>query len=681
MLLAMSGYYEKEKEFILECLGTPGFRDVFMWEVSKGRPLRWDGYRIAQFFNPDKRDFNAMQFLAAKLNHLAQTLRFPKNPIHEAAIYFWLWRRCFKSGDMACYPESPKDEPIRPAIDNNYSDKRTWSGQWTLFYLMYLDSLTWHFPDLFKLDPFEKNKEFAPREKYIFGEVCRQLCGVRTSFARVFHDRAGSEAEYRDICSHCAKKYWAERFHKVEKHPALVLALSFYANGFASFKMESNQKRDAEKLNADYLFDLLDRATNYRVFVPEEDWEARALFFILAQWLFLSDRRITPPTLEEHIFAILYLRFYRQGVDAYFKRESMSAIWDGIPYDKKEDVAVYYRRLLADTRNKAAEGWPNARISDYPEVDNGAVFGEVFHDLVRAKDYKRLDLLLKEDVVYAPYRNVELLWAASHSKRMFNRLLKVKTIPENEPPCIDKWEDALKADVIDGWRTLPFSELKWSKAAVRTILSDGVYSTLYLSASSSLLSSAVSDNSQKGIARLRAYVEVLGLDPREGKKDSECRRGADQNASDENGLPKGEAEGGSGQDSDKFPSLLEEAILADNEQAVAYLLEHGCKPRYTGLRWTTLGHAVYKGNLRIIKMLLDAGADPNHPTSGCNYYPAAWAIYAKRADILEMLIDAGARPFPQNNYCWYNLDEEATAFWKKQSPKVRQFVEAGMTKG
>ena len=167
----------------------------------------------------------------------------------------------------------------------------------------------------------------------------------------------------------------------------------------------------------------------------------------------------------------------------------------------------------------------------------------MFHDLVRAKDYKRLDLLLKEDVVYAPYRNVELLWAASHSKRMFNRLLKVKTIPENEPPCIDKWEDALKADVIDGWRTLPFSELKWSKAAVRTILSDGVYSTLYLSASSSLLSSAVSDNSQEGIARLRAYVEVLGLDLHEGKKESESRPGADQNLFDEDGLPKRPKEG------------------------------------------------------------------------------------------------------------------------------------------
>lgn len=684
----MSCDCDKEKEFILKCLGTPGFRDVFMWEVSKGRPLRWDGYRIVKFFNIDKCISNEKfgdgsfmyDFLDRKLYDLARTMRFPVNPIHEAALYFWLWRRYVKSDGMQCFPESPADDSLRPNY-NDYDNGVSCAGQWTIFYMMYLDSLAWRFPDAFKLDPFEKNKEVTPREKYIFGEVCRQLCGVRSDTARVFSSRTGSKMEYRNICSHCEKKYWAVRFHKAEKHPALVLALSFYANGFASFKTESNQKRDAEKLNADYLFDLVDWATNYRVFVPEEDWEARVVFFILAQWLFLSDRRDSQPSLEEHIFAILYLRFYRQGVDDYFKRESMSAIWDGIPYEKKEDVAVYYRRLLADARNKAAEAWPDAKVSDYPEVDNSAVFGEVFRDLVRAKDYKRLDLLLQEDVVYAPYRNVELLWAASHSKRMFNRLLKVKTIPENEPPCITKWEDVLEAEVIGGWRTLPVSELKWSKEAVRTILSDGAYSTLYLRASSSLLSSAVSDDAEKGIARLRAYVEVLGLDPREGKKDSECRRGADQNQFDEDGLPRGEAEGGSGQDSDDSPSLLEEAILADNEQAVVYLLEHGCKPRYTGLRWTTLGHAVYKGNLRIIKMLLAAGADPNHPTSGCNYYPAAWAIYAKRADILEMLIDAGARPFPQNNYCWYNLDEEATAFWEKQSPKVRQFVEAGMTKG
>lgn len=665
----MEVQHKEQKEFILECLETPGFREVFKWEVSSNRPLIWNGYKIAKFFNHGQKDFEEIPFLTDRLKQLVGTYRFPKNPIHEAALYFFLQRSCVKEGWMWCCPESPRDKDS------------TCLGHWSLFYLMYLDSLTWHFPEGFKAVSYGNSEAESPRAKYIFAEVCRQLCGARSDTARVFPSRTGSETEYRNICSHCAKKYWAVRFNNVEKHPALVLALSFYANGFASFKTESNHKPNADSLNADYLYDLVIRTTDYKVFIPEEDWEARAVFFILAQWLFLSDRRITEPTLEEHIFAILYLRFYRQGADEYFKRESMSTIWDGIPYEKKEDLAVYYRRLLTDTRNKAAELWPDAKISDYPEIDNGIVFGELFHDLVRVKDYKRLDLLLKEDVVCAPYRNVELLWAASHSKRMFNRLLKEKTIHENEPPCIDKWEDVLKADVIGGWRTLPVPELKWSKEAVRTILSEGVYSTLQLCASSSLLSSAVSDNSQEGIARLRAYVEVLGLDLHEGKKESESRPGADQNLFDEDGLPKGEAEEESGRDSDDYPSLLEKAILAENEQAVEYLLEHGCKPRYTGFRWTTLGHAVNKGNLRIIKKLLDAGADPNHPTSGCNYYPAAWAIYSKRADILEMLIDAGARPFPQNNYCWYNLDEEAAAFWKKQSPKVWQFVEAEMTKG
>ena len=127
------------------------------------------------------------------------------------------------------------------------------------------------------------------------------------------------------------RKYWSDQFEKAEKNPALVLALSFYANGFASFKTKSNHESDAEAKNAECLFNIVNHATNYRVFVPEADWEARALFFILAQWLFLSDRRTTEHTLEEHIFAILYLRFYRQGVDEYFKRESISAIWDSIP--------------------------------------------------------------------------------------------------------------------------------------------------------------------------------------------------------------------------------------------------------------------------------------------------------------------------------------------------------------
>lgn len=450
--------YDQQKNFILECLGTIGFRDAFRDNISIRQPLRWAGYRIAEFFNADVRNFDAMEFLEQKSIHVERTFRFPKNPMHEAALYFWLQRKYMKECWMDCPPESPPDES--PGDNND-----TWYRQWTLFYLMYLDSLTWHFPDEFKLDPFEKNTELVPRAKYIYGEVCRQLCGVRTSSTRLFHDRTGTEEEFRYICSHCMRKYWSDQFEKAEKNPALVLALSFYANGFASFKTKSNHETDAEVKNAECLFNIVNRATNYRVFVPEGDWEARALFFILAQWLFLSGRQTAEPTLEEHIFAILYLRFYRQGVDEYFKRDSISAIWDNIPYDKKEDVAMRYRRLLADTRNKAAASWPNARVSDCPEIeDDGIAIGMVFQELVREEQYEKLDVLLKGQAnLLGPYWRREMLWAASHSRKMYSYLQQYQPTPEcySKEECAE-WDYSM---ITDGWSKLSVDDLSWSSGA------------------------------------------------------------------------------------------------------------------------------------------------------------------------------------------------------------------------
>lgn len=654
----MSGYYEyeKEKEFILKCLGTPGFRDVFMWEVSKGRPLRWDGYRIVKFFNIDKCISNEKfgdgsfmyDFLDRKLYDLARTMRFPVNPIHEAALYFWLWRRYVKSDGMQCFPESPADDSLRPNY-NDYDNGVSCAGQWTIFYMMYLDSLAWRFPDAFKLDPFEKNKEVTPREKYIFGEVGRQLCGVRSDTARVFSSRTGSETEYRNICSHCAKKYWAVRFHKVEKHPALVLALSFYANGFASFKTESNQKRDAEKLNADYLFDLVDCATNYRVFVPEEDWEARAVFFILAQWLFLSDRRITEPTLEEHIFAILYLRFYRQGADEYFKRESMSAIWDRIPYEKKEDVAVYYRRLLADARNKAAELWPDARISDYPEIEkDGIAIGMAFQELVRKEQYEKLGVLIsKHSRILGHCWGRELLWAASHCKKKIYSYLQQHQSESTEAVGENAGGNQLIDMIIDGWSKLPVDDLVWSNGAIKQLLSPALYQWLIKCASRHMFSYVMPYGEPGQLARLKVYVEALKFDPNIGDT-------------------------GEYQYNASHPPLYRfiEHQSTESEKAVAYLLKHGANPNCGGHRCTSLGLAVAGNKLSLIKMLIDSGADVNLPST-TGRTPVRIAIDHKCARALGMLIKAGAQSVTiEDSY----FNGENVVFWLKQNKQIRQFL-------
>lgn len=640
MLIAMSWYHEKEKEFILECLGTPGFRDVFMCEVSSNRPLIWNGYKIARYFNHDQRDFQGIPFLTAKLMQLAKTFRFPKNPIHEAALYFFVQRWCFRDVWMDCYPESPVDETI---------DSDSFLGQWSICFLMYLDSLTWHFPEGFKMEPQLAREAEAPRAKYIFREVCRQLCGARSDTARVFPFRAGSETEYRNICSHCAKKHWAARFHNAEKHPALVLALSFYANGFASFKTESNHKPDADSLNADYLYDLVNRTTDYKVFIPEEDWEARAVFFILAQWLFLSDRRITEPTLEEHIFAILYLRFYRQGADEYFKRESMSAIWDGIPYDKKEDVAVYYRRLLADTRNKAAELWPDARISDYPEIaEDGIAIGRVFQELVRDEQYDKLDILIsKHSRILRPCWESELLWAASHCKKKVYSYLQQHQPESTESRGGKESGNQLIDMIIDGWSKLSVDELIWSNGAIKQLLSPALYQWLITCASRHMFSYVMPYGEPGQLARLKVYVETLKFDPNIGDT-------------------------GEYQYNASHPPLYRfiEHQSTESEESVAYLLEHGANPNCGGHRCTCLGLAVAGNRLRLMKMLIDSGADVNLPST-TGRTPVEVAIDHKRAKALELLINAGAQPIVlEDSY----FNGEHGIYWLKQSEQIRNFL-------
>ncbi len=80
--------YKQQKKFILKCLGTIGFRNVFMDHISIRQPLLWDGYKIAEFFNSGEKEFDAVKFLALKFNHVARTLSFPRKPIplHEEVL-------------------------------------------------------------------------------------------------------------------------------------------------------------------------------------------------------------------------------------------------------------------------------------------------------------------------------------------------------------------------------------------------------------------------------------------------------------------------------------------------------------------------------------------------------------------------------------------------------------------
>lgn len=624
--------YDEQKRHILECLGRKGLHELFGDEVCVCRPAMWDGYEIAHFYNPNKPNFDEMRFLDEKTEKVAETLEFPKNQIHEAALYFWL---CRHEVSHAGYGSS---NGLRLEADADGQIERcgeTYRIKWSLFFLMYLDSLTWKFPKTFLVGKkilIEQQNDDEPRMRYLYGAVCRQLCGVRTDSARVFYDRSASAEELKDISSKTERLWWDKLFVTSEKSPELILALSFHANGFAAYKTKSKPEDKVER--DEYLLGLIDRATNYRVNVPDDDWEARAVFFLLAQWLFFRRRCKLSDTLEGHVFAILYLRFYRQGVDEYLGRDSMRIIWNQIPYSEKEKTAQRFRRMLVDTRNSAARKWPDAETSDCPEVENSVAFGFAFSALVRKLDFKRLDMLLKEASVYAPYRDNELLWAACHSKKMYRRL--VKLVEKDEKIGYEDYDDEMKVDILKGWKALPIEDLAWSYETIKAILPTDKFEALMVSAQQLLRDDDVE------LPRLCAFLEVLHINPNRNPTDAAYDT--------------------------SYPPLAFAIHGGVNLEKARALLEHGANPNCGGHRWTCLCAAAQEKDTELLRLLLKAGASPNLPaTSGL--LPIVSAIRSRNVEALKLLVEAGANPASADGF-----DEETMDFWLSQPEDVRALL-------
>src|SRR5690349_13193365 len=57
--------------------------------------------------------------------------------------------------------------------------------------------------------------------------------------------------------------------------------------------------------------------------------------------------------------------------------------------------------------------------------------------------------------------------------------------------------------------------------------------------------------------------------------------------------------------------------------------------------WTALHTAARRGQLEIVRLLLEQGADPNAREAGDNTYPLHWAAAAGYAGVVRALLDAG----------------------------------------
>ena len=106
------------------------------------------------------------------------------------------------------------------------------------------------------------------------------------------------------------------------------------------------------------------------------------------------------------------------------------------------------------------------------------------------------------------------------------------------------------------------------------------------------------------------------------------------------------------------------------EKAISYLLAHGANPNCGGHRYTCLNLAITRNKLRLIKRLIDAGADVNLP-SASNYHPVKIAVERMNVKALRMLIKAGARPVAIDAP-YFN--GERGVFWLKQNKQIRSFL-------
>ena len=99
-------------------------------------------------------------------------------------------------------------------------------------------------------------------------------------------------------------------------------------------------------------------------------------------------------------------------------------------------------------------------------------------------------------------------------------------------------------------------------------------------------------------------------------------------------------------------SLLHRAARDGNESEVAALLAAGADiDLMSNCGYTALIYAITPGRIRVIKLLIDAGADMNTLSVEYNYlnnktplwHAVAYAPWTRRVAIVEMLIAAGAR--------------------------------------
>lgn len=291
--------------------------------------------------------------------------------------------------------------------------------------------------------------------------------------------------------------------------------------------------------------------------------------------------------------------------------------------------------------------WPDDMPSNYPEIDidpfGEIAFDELFDRTVRTNDIKKVKKLLKEAKPREYQYHNTVLWAATHSKSMYEHLSGLKS-SFGLAVHFDALSDEQMDELVSGWGELAIEEFEWSVGTVKTLLSPEAFD-LVLKNCTNLLAWGV-NKSPVDIRKIKAYLDYLGLDP--------------------------DGSHGALEYNDKHPPVYE-AVEQNNIELLKLLIEYGATVNCGGARKTSLGLAAFNGNVDIIKVLLNAGADPNLAAIN-DYTPLSAAVEADKEDSMRLLIQAGADPSKISHFVSNN--SEYAAAMKKMS-KISKLHQAG----
>lgn len=333
-------------------MNDKSYKEAFADAVYIAAPLRWNGYRMNAFMvYPNVAE--GVESVAAHCDEEVKSLRFGRNPMKIARFYFWL-QRMNKDYGSPCGPAPADDENGGPFF-----------SKWSLFYLMFFETERLSFPEFFG-DPWDEDVEWkwsrVVRGCYyqrIRAQVMRELCGIQKP------GRCVTGSPYSP--GHCIgffreplkEAHWICRYRP---DPGFTLALSFKANAYGEL-VTGGKDLERVKAFADEtagpvgIHGIMEEG---RLPIPDDDWSARFLFFLTARYLMDVEASGKDPMNDEtvmlRLFALLYLRFYRVGLDpSRLTRNRFRSDWDAIPFAAKESYAARCRKLLIKTRNSCAK--------------------------------------------------------------------------------------------------------------------------------------------------------------------------------------------------------------------------------------------------------------------------------------------------------------------------------------